>query len=201
MLLDETYGFHPHTAWSSVGSSAAEAVAKDASFDGNVFHLGVLRTYLTRHGAGPFPTHDAALNTLSEPHNSGTGWQGEFRRGHPDAVLLRYALAAAGRIDGLVTTHHDVFDRGVALKWCSSYAADQSTISELPLKQSPDLAHQTALTQLLANATPVYELKPVTSSEAWCAAVEAVTRRPIVYSAHGAMHTSVRSARRSPWAD
>ena len=204
MLLDETYGFHPHTTWSSVGPSAAEAVAKDAGFDGRVFHLGVLRTYLTRHGAGPFPTHDTALNALAEPHNSGAGWQGEFRRGHPDAVLLRYALTAAGRMDGLATTHHDVFDRGIALKWCSSYSMStgdlrRDSVSHLPSSVSPDLGHQSALTQALATAAPQYDPKLLTSSDAWCERVEDTANCPVLFCAHGPTHQSVRSRQRSPW--
>lgn len=198
MLLDETYGFHPHTSWSSVGVCAVAAVAKDAGFDGRLFHLGVTRTYLTRHGAGPLPTHDAALNTLAEPHNCGAGWQGEFRRGHPDAVLLRYAVAATGHIDGLVTAHHDVFDQGIALQWCSAYVVDQTVVHDLPLKQPSDLAHQTALTRLLAGATPVYEPALITSSNGWCSAVERAAQRPVLFAAHGATHTSVRRTVQAP---
>ena len=42
---------------------------------------------------------------LLEPHNSDDGWQGKFRRGHLDFVLLRYALrACAGTVDALMLT-------------------------------------------------------------------------------------------------
>jgi adenylosuccinate synthase len=92
----------------------------------------VIHTYLTRHGAGPLPTHDKSLDGLPpEPHNGGNGWQGTFRRKHPDTVLLRYALAAAGRLAGLFISHLDVFQRGLTLKWCERYSV------EPPLPQGP----------------------------------------------------------------
>ena len=110
VLLDEWRGFHPHTSWSSINRAAVAAVLADAACDAPVTYLGVLRAYLTRHGNGPLPTEDASLDCLAEPHNRSDGWQGRFRRGQPDAVMLRYALAVAGQLDGLVVSHLDVFD-------------------------------------------------------------------------------------------
>ena len=55
VLLDEWRGFHPHTSWSTVSTAAVEAVLADAGIAARVRHLGVLRSYLTRHGAGPLP--------------------------------------------------------------------------------------------------------------------------------------------------
>jgi adenylosuccinate synthase len=110
VLLDEWRGFHPHTTWSSINTAAVNNVAGRFGLESPIEHYGVIRTYLTRHGAGPLPTHDQSLDKfLPEPHNSGDGWQGQFRRGHPDAVLFRYALEAAGRLSGLLISHLDVF--------------------------------------------------------------------------------------------
>lgn len=93
VLLDEWRGFHPHTTWSSIRTAAVDRAAARFGIAAPIEHYGVLRSYLTRHGNGPFPTCDEALeDQLPEPHNCGEGWQGRFRRGHPDAVLLRYAL-------------------------------------------------------------------------------------------------------------
>jgi len=102
VLLDESRGFHPHTTWSDVRPAAAEGVLAAAGVHAPVLRLGIVRAYATRHGAGPLPTHDAALDAHAEPHNGDAGWQGRFRRGHPDALLLRYAVEAAGPLDGLL---------------------------------------------------------------------------------------------------
>jgi adenylosuccinate synthase len=69
--------------------------------------LGVTRTYATRHGAGPLPTHDPTWDAaLPEPHNPASGWQGAFRRGPLDLALLRYA-ARACPVDAVALTHLD----------------------------------------------------------------------------------------------
>jgi adenylosuccinate synthase len=106
----------------------------------DVRHLGVLRSYLTRHGAGPLPTHDRLLDArLAEPHNADEGWQGVFRRGHPDAVLLRYALDAVGALDGLVASHLDAVD-GAGCAGARRIAARTVRASpRLPLSDAQDL--------------------------------------------------------------
>jgi adenylosuccinate synthase len=60
-LLDEWRGFHPHTTWSTTTFDNAEALLAEAGQAGSAHRLGVTRAYLTRHGAGPFVTEDAAL--------------------------------------------------------------------------------------------------------------------------------------------
>jgi adenylosuccinate synthase len=178
ILLDECHGFHPHTTWSSTGTAAAERVAKCYGLTSPIAHLGVLRSYLTRHGPGPLPTQCAELDALSEPHNSSTGWQGYFRRGHPDAVLQRYALDCVGPLHGLLLSHLDVFDRGMVLKWCEGYRLphseldprlasvgkathDEALIQRLHPNHTQDLDHQSALTRLLNVARPQYSVQPL----------------------------------------
>jgi len=102
VLLDEHHGFHPHTTWSTCTFRNAEALCHDRPLE----RLGVLRTYQTRHGAGPFPSEDPELRP-PEPHNGDAGWQGTFRRGPLDLVLTSYALRCAP-VDALVLTHLDV---------------------------------------------------------------------------------------------
>jgi adenylosuccinate synthase len=170
VLLDEWRGFHPHTTWSSINTDAVEAVARRFGIEAPIEHYGVMRTYLTRHGAGPLPTEDGSLNVLPEPHNTGDGWQGTFRRGHPDAVLLRYALEAAGRLSGLLISHLDVFRKGVSLKWCEGYSIEPrvpqwpESIEQIPVGVNRDLDHQLSLTRLLQNARPKYAAEPIRSA-------------------------------------
>lgn len=155
MLLDEWHGFHPHTTWSSTSPVAAEAALAGYGLAERITHFGAMRSYLTRHGQGPMPTEDRALQTLAEPHNADSGWQGRFRRGHPDAVLLRYALAAAGRIEGLLVSHLDAFRGGAELRWAHSYKLHGGEIRDLSLASQPDLGHQEALCAQLRAASPI----------------------------------------------
>jgi adenylosuccinate synthase len=111
VLLDETYGFHPHTTWSTVTPRNAREVlgGRPARV------LGVTRTYQTRHGAGPLPTEDqTVLDRFPEAHNGTGEFQGAWRAGHLDAVLLRYSVACCGGVDGLAVTHLDAHGLKVA---------------------------------------------------------------------------------------
>ena len=193
LLLDQWHGFHPHTTWSSVGPVVAAAVLHDLELNPEIETIGVIRSYLTRHGAGPLPTHDAALDIRPERHNAGDGWQGPVRRGHPDAVLLRYAHAVAGRIDALAVTHLDVF-RHTALRWCESYrAADsaQSAIHELPFAPRYDLGFQHALTQTLRSVTPCYVAAPVTGADALLEHLGRTVPWHVRYRSFGPTHAHV----------
>lgn len=194
VLLDEWRGFHPHTTWSTIHTDAVTAVARDAGLDGPVRQLGVLRSYLTRHGNGPLPTFDPALAALAEPHNGDASWQGVFRRGQPDQLLLRYALEVVGRLDGLLLSHLDVFRRGVRLKWCDAYDVDGQRIERLAPGPQRDLAHQQTLTALLQRAAPLYQQQEVACAQALVERFEAVSGLPVVAGSYGPTHASVRSA-------
>ncbi|MFD5824772.1 adenylosuccinate synthetase [Lentzea sp. NPDC060358] len=104
VLLDETYGFHPHTTWSTVTPRNARELLGGR----NARVIGVTRTYQTRHGAGPLPTEDpAVLARFPEAHNGTGQYQGAWRAGHLDAGLLRYSVRCCGGVDGLAVTHLD----------------------------------------------------------------------------------------------
>lgn len=104
-LLDRDHGFFPHVTPSRITRRAAEAAARALGLAGDLAVWGVLRAYHTRHGAGPFPSEDAALAAqLPEAHNRDDWHAGRFRVGWFDAVLARHALAFAGPIDHLALT-------------------------------------------------------------------------------------------------
>jgi adenylosuccinate synthase len=190
VLLDEWRGFHPHTTWSSITTAAVERAVERFGLAERIEHFGVLRTYLTRHGIGPLPTYDESLDDrLPEPHNHSGSWQGPFRRGHPDAVLLRYALDAVGPLSGLLVSHLDVFARQVSLKWCERY----DTASRLPLGRPCDLSHQVMLTTRLMDARPQYAVEPVASECDYFARLAAVTDLPVVCRSRGNTSASVES--------
>jgi adenylosuccinate synthase len=209
ILLDEWHGFHPHTTWSSTGTGSAQAVAADAGQLGRIEHFGALRTYLTRHGNGPLPTHDRQLDGLAEPHNSPDGWQGHFRRGHPDALLLRYALRVTGKLDGLLVSHLDVFERGHTLKRCSAYAVDggaawdglchrdqrSGLVTDIVPSAGRDLAHQAQLAHLLAAVRPCYESRPIARADQFIGELEALADVPVLLGSHGPTHGHVMTLR------
>lgn len=113
VLLDETYGFAPHTTWSNTTSANARTLLDEIGWEGPVLSLGVTRSYMTRHGVGPFRTEAPIF--MPEPHNDDGFWQGAFRQGWLDLPLLRYALdsdrAAGGNINALAVTHVDRIDK------------------------------------------------------------------------------------------
>jgi adenylosuccinate synthase len=112
VLLDEKYGTAPHNTWTDCTCRNADTLLKEIGFDGTVQRIGVLRTYFTRHGAGPFETEDWRLTALlPELHNDNNGFQGTFRRGHFDAVQARYAVNVSGGVNEIALTHLDAFDR------------------------------------------------------------------------------------------
>ncbi len=187
VLLDEWCGFHPHTTWSSITTAAVDAAAACFDFAAPIEHYGVLRSYHTRHGAGPLPTHDESLNDLLlEPHNHSEGWQGRFRSGHPDAVLLRYAFEVTGPLNGLLVSHLDVFQRCTSLKWCESYSTPSSPfIDRLPIGTRGDLSHQIMLTNLLEGARPQYAVDSIDSDRKYLDRIASVTDLPVMLRSYG----------------
>jgi adenylosuccinate synthase len=198
VLLDEWHGFHPHTTWSSINAPAVESVARQFGITAPIDHYGVLRTYLTRHGAGPLPTQDDSLDALlPEPHNLSDGCQGRFRRGHPDAVLWRYALQAVGQLRGLLVSHLDVFQQGVGLKWCDAYAIEQvgggeEPVDQLRQSQGRDLGEQFKLTQLLQNVKPRYHPLRMVSDDDFLRNLATITSLPVIFGSYGPSSTHLR---------
>ena len=107
-LLDEDFGFHPHTTWSKTTDANALLLLQEAEVLARPVKFGVTRWYLTRHGDGPFRSEDVALNYLIADDDNETGeFQGVFRVGAMDIPLLRYAIKANSSVDYLAVTHLD----------------------------------------------------------------------------------------------
>ncbi len=131
VLLDEEHGYHPHVTWTDCTFGNADKLLADFH-SSEVTRIGVLRSYATRHGAGPFPTEDASL-ALPDPHNSAHPYMGHFRVGHFDAVLSRYAAQRSrwtgetGRLlpDYLAVTH---LDRHSSARICTRYRMPDDSV-------------------------------------------------------------------------
>ena len=122
VLLDEWYGFHPHTTWSTTTFENADTLLAEQGYGDRVIKIGVLRAYATRHGAGPLVTYDPELMmALPEAHNHNSGWQGWFRVGWFDLVAARYALDVVGKIDGLAITNLDRVAHLPEMRLCDAY--------------------------------------------------------------------------------
>lgn len=109
VMLDENYGTAPHNTWTDTTfRNALRIMGRVGYFHGQIKKIGVVRTYYTRHGAGPFPTEVKNPTVkLSEPYNTDDGYQGNFRVGNFDKQTFNYALTACGGIDWLAMNHCD----------------------------------------------------------------------------------------------
>jgi adenylosuccinate synthase len=164
VLLDEDFGFHPHTTWSKTTFANADTLLDESQRPGDRVRLGVLRTYFTRHGAGPFVTENATLTqNLPDRYNTAAGWQGRFRVGVFDAVAARYAIEAAGGVAGLAVTHADCIDDREWL-YCDGYTDVEPDKELFDLRATmatrirpvapTDLARRERLTECLRRCQP-----------------------------------------------
>ena len=156
VLLDEWYGFHPHTTWATTTLANAETLVREANYTGQVTRLGLTRAVMPRHGAGPLVTEDGSLTqALPDAVNGYDDWQQGFRLGWLDLVLLRYARAVAGQLDALVVNHLDRLAELESVQVCDSYLVDGVLLSDLPIKTDlEDLDFQANLSRLLNRARP-----------------------------------------------
>ncbi len=160
VLLDQDFGFQPHTTWTDITFANAFTLLDEVGFEGKATRLGVLRAYGTRHGAGPFVTEDGGFDRLSEhDHNRWGEWQHGLRSGALDEVALRYALDVVGGIDALAVTNLDrlalLGDRvPVAVAYESSL---HERIEALPVSRPFSLEAQERLTHTLFGCRPILE--------------------------------------------
>jgi adenylosuccinate synthase len=153
VLLDENFGFHPHTTWSTTTFQNAYDLLQDHNDEQT--RVGVLRSYMTRHGAGPFVTEDSELKLEGE-HNVFGEWQQGFRVGHLDLMMVHYALKILGGVDLLALSHMDKVQD--TWKVCQSYGADLGLESMLLLPDgNVDLVRQEKIGRALKTAKPVYQ--------------------------------------------
>ena len=174
VLLDEWYGFHPFTTWSTTTVANAETLLQEAEYKGQVTKLGVLRAYFTRHGPGPFVTENPSLNgTLKDLYNGTGQWQREFRVGPFDLVAARYALSVCRQVDCLAITHLDQMEQLDEWQLCRSYQFGGrdldlpkyfETVGEeiqaIKVAEIADLEHQEKLTNRLLECIPQYAAHP-----------------------------------------
>ena len=199
VLLDENYGFTPYTTWSTTTFANARAILREHNYAGEISTLGVMRTYATRHGAGPFPSEAPELSPLlPERHNAWNDWQGAFRVGYFDLLAARYALHLLGQLDHLALTHLDCLPALPEWKFCHSYLyrgqpADLvgyfehngQRINKINAPASVDLARQEQLTCRLLQCSPEYLTLPKRDPADYLALIEEQLGVPILITSSG----------------
>jgi len=161
VLLDAERGFFPYVTPSRTTCENALALLAEAGASQKPLRLGVLRAYATRHGPGPFVTHDAELESrLPELHNGKNPWQGPMRVGWFDAVAGRYAVAVSGGCDAVALTSLDRLSGLPSVRVCVAYRGPAGVLRQLPGSPAPSREHQMALTELLSTCQPVYQELP-----------------------------------------
>ncbi len=147
VLLDIDHGTYPFvTSSNTVAGQAAAGAGVSPRAIGTV--LGIVKSYTTRVGEGPFPTElkDATGEKLGERgHEFGTVTGRKRRCGWFDAVLVRQTCITGG-VDGIALTKLDVLDGFDEIKVCTGYRLDGEMLDYLP-----------ADANMQARLTPVYE--------------------------------------------
>lgn len=169
VLLDESFGWFPYVTRRDTTFEPALDLLQDVQVDYPTTRLGVIRSYSTRHGAGPFVTEDASL-AHPEAHNQYGQWQQGFRQGHFDMIALDYALRVVDGVDGIVLTHLDRVDG--PQKVCMAYEPGVN----LALPET--IPEQKQLMEALSQTKPCYEMVDDLVSE-----VEKLA--PVVLTSHG----------------
>jgi adenylosuccinate synthase len=113
--------------------------------------VGIAKAYVTRVGAGPFPTElDGELADLlvDRGHEYGTNTGRRRRPGWFDAVMMRQAVRL-NSLSEIALTKLDVLDTLPSLKVCVAYEVDGVRYEHVPYHQS-----------VLHKVTPIYEELP-----------------------------------------
>ncbi|MDB5083690.1 MAG: adenylosuccinate synthase [Bacilli bacterium] len=113
--------------------------------------VGVVKSYTTRVGDGPFPTellNDIGNHIREVGQEYGTTTGRPRRVGWFDALVIRHAKRVSG-LDGIAITRLDILTGLDELKICTGYKVDGEVLSEFPTSLSK-----------LAKCEPIYETLP-----------------------------------------
>ncbi len=113
--------------------------------------IGIAKAYVTRVGAGPFPTEvdgDTADMLVERGREYGTNTGRRRRPGWFDAVMLRQAVRV-NSLSEVALTKLDVLDECETVRVCVGYRLDGEVIDHVPYHQS-----------VLHKVEPIYEELP-----------------------------------------
>ncbi|MGA2124270.1 MAG: adenylosuccinate synthase [Acidimicrobiales bacterium] len=118
--------------------------------------VGIAKAYVTRVGAGPFPTEvegDTGEYLVARGHEFGTNTGRRRRVGWFDVVMARQAVRL-NSLTEIALTKLDVLDEFDEIKVCVAYEHDGVRYNHMPFHQS-----------VLHEVTPIYETLPGWKSE------------------------------------
>ncbi len=148
-MLDIDMGTYPYVTSSNASAlGLCNGTGVSPKLIGKASVYGVSKAYVTRVGAGPFPTelNDGTGQKLrDEGHEYGTTTGRPRRTGWLDLVALRFAARING-MDGLIITKLDVLDHFDEIKVCVAYEYEGKEIRDFP-----------AQLKILENCKPVYK--------------------------------------------
>jgi adenylosuccinate synthase len=149
-MLDIDFGTYPFVTSSSAaaGGACTGTGVAPTKIDGVV---GVSKAYITRVGAGPFPSEDHTElgEHIRKAGNEFGSVTGRPRRcGWFDVPLLRYTAEVNG-FDSLIITKLDVLDELDSIPVCVAYEVDGKTMTQMP-----------ASTRRMGAIKPIFEKLP-----------------------------------------
>jgi adenylosuccinate synthase len=160
-MLDIDFGTYPFVTSSSAaaGGACTGTGVAPTKIDGII---GVSKSYITRVGAGAFPSEDLTelgeqIRRVGNEYGSVTGRP--RRCGWFDVPLLRYTAEVNG-FDSLIITKLDVLDDLAEIPVCVAYEVDGKVITHMP-----------ASTRALEAIKPVFERLP-----GWQQKTQGITR-------------------------
>ena len=131
---------YPHVSGIGTLPEYTEEMLGISGYTGEVYHLGVHRSYEIRHGAGPMPTYDPEFTKqmLPDSHKQTNRWQGAVRAGALDLNLLKHALDSCDKawpwdgFDGICLTWFDQLFEPEQIRWpiCTGYENTEMRIGE-----------------------------------------------------------------------
>jgi adenylosuccinate synthase len=149
-FLDLDHGTYPFvTSSNPVAGGACTGAGIGPRYISRV--IGIAKAYVTRVGAGPFPTEllgEEGDILVDRGREYGTNTGRRRRPGWFDAVMMRHAVRL-NSLDELAITKLDVLDTFKTLKICVAYEAGGTRYESLPWHQS-----------VLHEVRPIYQELP-----------------------------------------
>ncbi|MCU1491313.1 MAG: adenylosuccinate synthetase, partial [Acidimicrobiaceae bacterium] len=132
-FLDLDHGTYPYVTSSNPTAGGACVGAGIGPRDVSRV-VGIAKAYVTRVGAGPFPTElegDVADLLVDRGHEYGTNTGRRRRPGWLDLVMLRHAIRI-NSISEIALTKLDVLSELPSVKVCVGYEADGERLTRVP---------------------------------------------------------------------